>query len=248
MKLKLAVHYSLATLALSTLGCAEDVDSEDIRTSGMYAIFEAVADGSGETTISAQLRVGGDDGTFVELTGQDELTASTEDDDMVLRHDNSGNRHYYEGSLDGDEEGLEIQIAFSRGDEDDDAPDSYASLPAPFEASLEDEDAEYIHRGNDVFIVWDNEASGRMEWSLEGDCVKSESGSTNDDGSLTIDAEDIEVWETDRGEACDVTVTLDRIEEGETDSAFEEGGEFYAIQRRTVTFNSMPSDDELEDE
>jgi hypothetical protein len=244
MKLKQSLIFVGACL---TLACNEDVDSEDIRTHGMYAIYEAVADGSGETEIVTQLRVGGDNGTFVELSGEDELTAMTEDEDVVLRHKNSGNKHYYEGSLDGDYEGLEIQIALTRGGNDDDAVDSFAELPAPFDAALEDEKAEYVLRESDVSIIWDNEASGKMEWSLEGDCIKSASGSTNDDGSLTLKAEDIEVWESDKGEACDVTVTLDRVSDGETDSAFGDGGEFKAIQRRTVTFNSMPAEGEVDD-
>ncbi len=244
MKLRHTLVFMIAGLSF---GCAEDVDSTDIRTGGMYAIYEAVSDGSGETDISAQLRVGGDDGTFIELKADDELTVTTDEDEATLRHIEKGNRHYYESTIDGDEGGLEIQIALSRGDLDDDAPDSFATLPKPFEAALEDKDLKDILRGNDVFIVWDNEANGKMEWSLEGDCVKSESGSTDDDGSLTIKAEDVEVWESDQGEACDVTVTLDRIKKGETDTTFEEGGEFYAIQRRSVTFSSMPADDEVAD-
>ena len=238
-------------LLLMTTGlafaCAEDVDSESIRTSGMYANYEAVAHGDGETDIIAEIRVGGDDGTFVELTGEDELTAMTEDDDVVLRHHEQGNRHSYRGTLDGDEEGMEIQIALTRGGEDDDAVDSYATLPAPFEAELEDPDEDEIQRGTDVKIVWDNEGSGSMKWYVQGDCVKPDNGSADDDGSLSIAAKDIDVWESDKGESCEVKVILDRVSQGETDSEMGEGGKFLAIQRREVTFTSTPADDEAED-
>lgn len=238
-------YLTLFAGAVACLACAEDVDSSAIRTEGMYAIYVAVAEGDGETSITTQLRVGGDDGTYVELTGADELTALTDDQEKILKHRNSGSQHYYDGTIDGDEEGLEIQITFTRGDEDDDALDSFAQLPAPFEADLEDPDKNKIARGKDVFVVWDNAAKGSMKWSLEGDCIKIANGSTSDDGSLTIDSEEIEVWQSDVGETCKVTLTLDRVNDGTTDSAFEEGGEFRAIQRRTVVFTSTPADDEL---
>lgn len=240
-------HVTLLMGAWACLACAEDVDSSAIRTRGMYANYEAVAVGNGETKITAELRVGGDNGTFVELIGDDELTALTDDQDEILRHRNTGNRHYYDGTIDGDDEGLEIQIAFTRGEDDDDAIDSFARLPAPFDADLEDPDENKIERGNDVFIVWDPDANGDMKWSLEGDCIKLQSGSTNDDGSLTIDSDDVEVWQSNVGESCKVTVTLDRVKKGTTDAEFEEGGEFRAIQRRTVTFTSTPADDESDE-
>jgi hypothetical protein len=235
---------SLIAAAGCALACAEDVDSSAIRTEGMYAIYEAVAEGNGETAISTQLRVGGDDGTYVRLTDEDELSASTDEDELVLRHRQSGNQHYYEGRIDGDEEGLSIQISFARGEENDDALDSVASLPEPFEAALADSDDENLERGNDLQIVWDTDAPGSMLWSLTGDCIQGSNGSSKDDGSLTIDNEEIEVWSSNTGESCKVTVTLDRVDTGSVDSAFEEGGEYKAIQRRTVEFRSTPSSDE----
>src|SRR6187551_804100 len=143
MKLNRIVLFASAGLSLA---CAEDVDSAAIRTEGMYAIYEAVADGSGETAISTQLRVGGDNGTFVELTAEDELTASTDNDSTVLSHRGTGNRHYYDGTIEGDEGGLEIQIALARGEDNDDALDSLGSLPEPFEADLEDPESDEIER------------------------------------------------------------------------------------------------------
>lgn len=243
MKLK-----NIVWVGVLSLGCAEDVGSENIRTQGMYAKYTAIASGNGETSITAELRVGGNNGTFVQLGGEDELSASSEDDDVVLAHDSVGDRHYYEGDLEGDAEGLEIQVAFTRGEDFDDAVDSFAELPAPFEAELEDPDADAISRDEDVAVVWDNETSGTMKWTVEGDCIETESGTTSDDGTLVIEAEDIEVWDLDAGESCEVTITLDRVEEGDVDPTFEEGGKFVAIQRRTVTFTSTPGEDEEEDD
>jgi len=228
----------------TSLACAEVVGSDNIRTQGMYANYQALAEGDGSTQITAELRVGGDNGTYVELNDEDELWAITDDDEVRLRHESTGNQHRYETSLPNDTEDFEIQIAFSRGENFDDASDSSAKMPAPFEAELEDPEDESYERGQDVSIVWDNDQSGSMAWSLEGDCVKLASGSTDDDGSLTIDGSKIEVWDTDAGEECEVTIILERVRKGSVDPTFEEGGEFRAIARRSVSFISTPGKDE----
>lgn len=241
MNLKRALLIAGGTMSLA---CAEDVGSENIRTQGMYASYEAVAVGDGSTQVTAELRVGGDNGTFVELNAEDELFAIAADDDFELRHSSAGNQHRYKATLPDDSEDFEIQIAFSRGEDFDDAVDSWAKMPAPFEAEMEDPDVESYARGQEVSIVWDNEGSGTMQWHLDGECVQIESGSTDDDGTLTIDGDEIEVWESDAGEDCEVTVTLERQRKGSVDPTFEEGGEFRTIQRRTVQFRSTPGDDE----
>jgi hypothetical protein len=44
----------------------------------------------------------------------------------------------------------------------------------------------------------------------------------------------------DEGEDCDVTITLERTNDGDVDSAFD-GGKFQAIQRRRILFTSTPA-------
>lgn len=225
-------------------GCVkEDVDSDAIRTKGMYADYSALAVGNGDTVVTAQLTVGGDNGTIVKLVDEDELEATVGDETKRLGAIN--NRERYRGTFSTDDGGTEITISFLRGDEDENAPDSFATLPDKFDLSI-DGDTE-IQRGTAVDISWDPEGSGSVSWSVEGDCVWSESGSTNDDGAATIAAEDIRVQNLDKGETCDVTVTVDRVSTGTVDPEFEEGGRFRAIQRRTATFTSTPNPDEFED-
>lgn len=236
----------LMTGAFFSLACSEDVDSEAIRTEGMYAHYEALAVGDGSTELSCSLRVGGNNGTFVELTGDDQLTAITAEETRVLSKRSNGNRHFYETELDSDAGGLVIQVSFTRGDMDDDAAESFVSLPEPFVPTLAEDMPREVQRGGDVMITWDNEGPGEMEWSLNGDCVFLDTGSTSDDGTLTIAEDDIKVTGTDEGESCEVEVTLERINRGSTDPNFEEGGRFVATQQRVVTFTSTPAPEELE--
>lgn len=239
---------SLITLALasSTLAaCGEDVGSSAIRTKGIYANFEAVATGDGSTDFTAELRVGGDDGTFVELDGEDTLTASFDEDSKQMTKNSANTRHRYSAGFGEETGGALLNISFNRGSEDDDATDSVALLPEPYALTFVDIDEDdSVQRGNDIAIEWSNEDPGDMYWSIEGSCIWTESGTTSDDKEFTISAEKIRVQSTDEGEDCDVTVTLERINAGDTDPKFEEGGSFEAIQRRAIQFVSTPADDE----
>lgn len=243
-------HKLLSALALLTasapqLGCSEDVDSEDVRTSGFYAEFEALALGDGTTEVSARLKIGGkNSNTFADLTGEDTLIAFTDDDEVTMRRSGSGNRSPYEAEFDTEKGGTEFTVNFDRGSFDDSAPDSMATLPKPFALSLTDlEEGDEIVRGNDVSLEWDDNASGTLNWEIEGDCIWSEDGTAADDGDLVIDSSDVRVQSLDEGESCEVTVTLERVNEGSVDGGYD-GGKFNAVQRRSIRFTSTPADDE----
>lgn len=236
---------SAIVLAASLLGCAEDVGSENVRTGGLYAKYEALCSGNGTTEVEGQLRVGGKNGTWVQLNNGETLVASTPDDSVTLEHEERGDKHFYLGNLNG-EESVNINVALNRTEEDVDAPDSNVLLPEPFAADFDEFDQDdLIPRGNDIVVIWSNEASGDMNWEISGSCIWTESGSTNDDGALTIKAEDVRVQDLDIGEDCEVTVTLERINEGDVDSEFGEGGEIVGIQRRAISYISTPAEDEV---
>lgn len=233
------VAVGAAVLALS--GCSEDVGSGAIRTQGMYANFSVVAEGEGSSEVVAVLRVGGDNGTFVVLEDEDELIASADGDSKTMQGFNDGTK--YRSTFDTDAGGTAFQIAFERG-EDDPAPDSEVTMPDGFSVSLADADGDAIQRGNEVAIEWDPAGSGDIDWEVNGDCIWKEDGTTSDDGSFTIQGNDVEVKSLDEGETCEVTVTLERNNSGSVDAAFEEGGKFIATQRRTVRFDSTPAPSE----
>jgi hypothetical protein len=118
------------------------------------------------------------------------------------------------------------------------------TLPEPFSLELGEDMDQEVQRGQDVQIVWEPAGSGSVAWAVDGDCVWMEHGSTTDDGSLSLDAEDVRVHSLDEGETCEVTVTVERTARGRVDPAFEEGGVIEATQRRRVTFSSTPGPDE----
>lgn len=243
----------LGLMALGFLGCNnEKVESEDIRTSGIYAVFGVLATGNGKATASAELRVGGDSGTIVELTGEDKLTCTAtapEADPNAKTLAKDGNA--YQATFSGEAGDTEFLFALSRGDEDEGAPNSSVTMPDPF-AIAGVTATEAVSRATALTVTWDASATkDSTKWTLNGSCLFETHGSVADDGSLTLEgddynptpsAEDAVKDEKDDSENCTATLCIEKKRKGSLDPAFaeEEGGEIYAVQRRCVKFVSTP--------
>src|SRR5688572_15712553 len=123
----------IAAVSLLAFGCTESVESNDVRTSGIYPEITVTGTGNGSSTVSVRLKVGGSDSnTFLDLKGDDELKATVDGETKTL--DGSGNT--YQTTFGTDAEGTEFTVAFLRGDQDDDAPESTVTMPAPFDLML----------------------------------------------------------------------------------------------------------------
>jgi hypothetical protein len=223
-------------LALGLLGCSEDVESTDIRTSGIYPEFTVTATGNGRSQVEARLKVGGSDSnTFLDLTGPDTLEVTVDGDTKTL--DGTDN-HRYVASFDVDAGGTEFSFAFLRGEADDSAPVSVVELPEPFAMQVTTSEVE--RTVDDVAFTWDPPGDGDIGVHVDGACLFFESAETPDDGSGSVTAEDLEPPGEDDGEECTGTVQLTRTERGTLDPAFSEGGAIRAHQVRSDTFKSVP--------
>ncbi|MBT3223778.1 MAG: hypothetical protein HN348_32315, partial [Proteobacteria bacterium] len=110
------------------IGCA-DVESDDLLTSGMYAHLEVEALGDGTSRASAVLKAGGvNSNTYVDLTGDDALTAEFEGETQDMTKETVGNYHRYVADFDSDTAGETLTIVFSRT-VDAGAPTSTLTLP-----------------------------------------------------------------------------------------------------------------------
>lgn len=230
-----------ALCALLSGGCSlEDVDSDAIRTQGMFADILAIAPGTGSTLVRVQLTVGGDDGTNVTLVGDDYLEASVGEVSQRLRRSGRGR---YEERIDGDE-ASDVTVSLLRGSENAGATAS-ARLPEPFSMALENNGLEGISRDSDVIVSWAPAAiGGSLQWSVRGSCIWSESGETPDDGSLTLEAENLRARGTRAGEECTVELLLERSNAGEVDPVLIPGSKVRAVQIRGVKFVSTPASGE----
>ena len=143
----------MVTVLLAS-ACSKDetVESTDIRTSGIYPEFTVTAEGDGNSTVSATLKVGGNDSnTTLDLTAPDELVCTVDGTDKVLKKSGSS----YKVTFDTDEGGTEFVIAFDRGDADENAPNSHVLLPEPFELDGVDSTTEISRADGKLDVTWD---------------------------------------------------------------------------------------------
>jgi hypothetical protein len=98
----------IAAVSLLAFGCTESVESNDVRTSGVYPEIAVTATGNGSSQVRVRLKVGGNNSnTFLDLSGMDRLEATVGDDTNVLDETSSDT---YTTTFPTDAEGTEFTI------------------------------------------------------------------------------------------------------------------------------------------
>ena len=245
-------HVSTTITALFILATAcESVESKNVRTDGIFADLEASADGDGSTTLTAALKVGGSNGSYMDLADGDKLIAhhGSDQTEMTLSDSLFGVRRY-SATFNADQAGESFRIAFEREAHDDTeeacrgggAPDSSASLPRGFSISSPASGAPLSRGGDEIVIRWDRASDGdEMEAELTGSCIHSKTIDIDGDpGSVSVSRDSLDARDGEVGTTCEVTIELKRKRPGTVDSAYGEGGRFSAEQMRTITIQSQP--------
>ncbi|MCB9762766.1 MAG: hypothetical protein H6739_23395 [Alphaproteobacteria bacterium] len=223
------------------VGC-ESIESQDILTSGIYADLTVITDGDGARA-QAILRSGGaTSNTFVQLTGDDDLSVSADGGEAVaMSEQNLGDIYSYTADLDEDAAGTEFTFAFTRTI-DDGAPASTAVLPEPFNATGPAEDSTASRTADDITITWEPSGSADdMELKVHGDCfIDLSVPIEGDPGTYVVEAGTIESPDGTADQACDATITIMRKRSGSLDAGFGEGGVIYAAQSREIKIRMDP--------
>ncbi len=227
----------LALLAL-VVGCAK-TESNDLLTHGMYAGITARATGNGTTTVTATLYVGDPINlNFVELTGDDELIATHESQDMVMTQVELLNIVSHQATFQGDTAGGTYQVNFRRT-VDAGAPSSVATLPPAFTLAAP---PTTMSRAAALTVTWSPATSDTMSWTANGDCIDPASGSiTPGTASLTIDAGTLKKKQGQQiADTCAVKLDVTRSQIGTLDPHYGKGGSVSGEQLREVGFTSTP--------
>jgi hypothetical protein len=227
---------SLLLLASLAAGCRQEVESTDIRTTGVYPVIDVTAEGSGTSRVLVKLKVGGpNSNTYLELTGPDRLTATGAGATKEL--DSSGSVSY--AATFATEAAGPFVVSFLRGPEDDNAPNSTVDLPEPYTLTVET--TELSRATGDLVFSWTPALSGGViDSSLYGTCIDTLIETIPDDGTGSISHDRIHARDGATTESCTVTLTLARTRVGQVDPAFTEGGRVTASQIRSRAFTSTP--------
>lgn len=232
----------LAGMSIAAVACT-DVKSEEVTTAGMYLDYTVVTQGEGTgSDVSTLLRVGGvTSTTYVDLSEGDQLSVAVNDEEAVLNQVSLGVVHSYVQRFVADTEGSEFALSFDRADQTG-APSSIATLPAPFEVTLPEENATFS-RSNDageIVVTWDNASDDRVNISVHGDCFASYFALDEADaGTHVIPLSYFKENEYDSVSSCTGEVSIERSRTGSVDAEFG-GGKSRGIQLRTVSVQIDP--------
>ena len=227
--------WATLAVALGTMACSQQVDSTDVRTSGVYADMSVHASGNGKSEVQVDLRVGGSSSnTHLEIKGADKLTATVGAVTKVLSK--SGN--IYVTTFDGDAADTPFILAFTRGPDDTSAPNSTVTLPEPFIiAGI----AQTVLRQVGFTATWQAGTKGEpMVWVLRGDCLVAQAGSISDAGQMVVAASKLIAQVGQEQATCNASFCLERDRSGILDPAYGEGGVISAAQSRCAAFLSAP--------
>nr|HEX4315292.1 hypothetical protein [Kofleriaceae bacterium] len=222
--------------------CAK-TPSDDLLTHGIYADLAAQATGDGTTLVTATLYVGDPvDLNFVELQGDDQLIATHDTDTEVMTQVELGNIVGHQASFQTDMEGDDFHIDFKRT-VDAGAPDSVATLPAPFTIDTPPTSAS---RAQDLTLTWTSaDDDTPMMWSATGECITGTNGTVNaGSNALTISANTFVQAGPGSGsgaaESCTVSFAIQRQLQGTLDPGYGQGGTIFGTQARAIQFTSNP--------
>ncbi len=234
-----------------TLSACDNVDSEDIRTSGIYAYFRASADNENQTYIFADLRTG--PGLFADkiiLSAGDTLKAGMGPVEHTLSRDGNNN---YVTTFDINGSDAEVIIGLDRAN-DTDAPNSRVTLPTGFAITTPGA-AHVFNRGEDITITWDPSVSDKnINITIGGTCTASGTSQqlsfsrdvTLSDTGTYASAVDVvmnargQLDQFDTGKNCPGYIFLERKTDGTLDPNYGKGGSISASLSRRINIEFNP--------
>ena len=212
-----------------TGGCAV-VESEDVRTSGMWAHFVIDHHPDNVVVAWAVLRVGGQAGTIIDLVGDDYLecngTRMTEYVEVIT------NFHWNRAEVLADAQGI-YEFQFIRPDEE---VSSFLTTPALPTIISTDPDIT-LNAGTQLEVTWDaSDPAHHVNFFLYGTCIKDIwELDVEDDGNYVFQ-ETLEDFDPQNPTDCTVSLELRRWIEGDVSTDFKSG---YTEAKRMdgLTFN-----------
>ncbi|MGM0595509.1 MAG: hypothetical protein ACQES9_00565 [Myxococcota bacterium] len=225
--MKKSIIYSIFSIitiifSINFIGACSTTESENVKTSGIWAHYRIVENTDGEIYGYAVLRVGGNTGTMVDLVGDDTVECNgvklTEYVEPIT------NYRWNRAQVSEDPDNL-YDFTFYRVDEE---VTTTLELPAP--PFIETLSATELYDGDDLTIGWDNSSPGDyVDISLTGVCINDVNQiSLEDDGEYTFS--NITMMDTTQETDCDVNIKISRIYEQDINSAFQ-GGQAEGISK-----------------
>jgi|GEM_PF-1928091 len=226
------------------------VDSSDLKTQGIHATVRIGASES-TTYVDARLTAGGPNGSDVELSLGDRLTATAYGETKLLRREPQlfGAYDSYIVEFQDNIPGEVLRLNLSR-ESDPDAPNSYITIPATVNVTAPSGDGvTTVAIDETVDLVWDRNyegdvtilvglsctalGEGKERISFSSDTTISDQGSFSFTFFESVDVDSRNEIDTDYD--CEGRASIERLEEGVLDPNFD-GGNIKISQYAAVKF------------
>lgn len=225
----------LAVVLVSILGttACSTTESENVKTSGIWARFTVEHHPDGDVVCWAVLRVGGGTGTVIELSGGEHIRCN--DIQMSEYFEPVTNFRWNRAIVPEDLDGI-YDFLFVRTDEEINTSIVMPELPLIYDLFPDD----VVLEGEALTIYWDDEYPGDVvDINVEGSCIQNLSAlSVADSGEYTFDAVLLspDTIET----TCDLEIDVVRIIEDSVNPAYQGGFiEAHRIDRVTIPFEAL---------
>lgn len=240
------------TCVIST-GCSK-TDSANVTTKAIFADIKIVGNSKGTTDVFVDLDVGsGLNGTDLELSDGDSLTATANGQTQILSKSSNIMNIEYITTFDTNEADMEVTVSFTR-ENGLSAPDSKATLPAPFTLTAPT-DGDLFGLNDPVIFEWlPVDETSRIGIVSIYTCQN-----TDAEGTLTTIGTGISERIVDNGftsytmrelfgtsspetynRGCTLELEVSRSRAGSIDSHFGEGGRIIAKQSETLEIRYDP--------
>lgn len=219
----------LSILAMiSIMGCSV-TESENVKTSGIWAHYVIEEDETGTLTAFAVLRVGGATGTIIDLSGGEHMECNG--DVMNEWIEPITNYHWSRVMPDADPERL-YDFTFVRTDEE-----VTTQVELPYPPIIIDIQPALMAEGDGFTVTWDDSnPEDFVSIQFSGECIETATVyDVPDDGEYVFT--DLVVNPSFIGTECELDVWVTREVEGDVNPAFQGGyTEARAISYDTVMY------------
>lgn len=220
----------LVLFSVGLVASCSTTDSENVKTSGIWARFAVDHHPNGDVICWGVLKVGGSTGTMIDLTGGEHLECNgvrmSEYVEPITDY------RWNRASVAEDMDGL-YDFLFVRTDEE---VNTTVEMPlAPYIIDLDPVDV--VYDGEPLTIYWDADFPGDdVDIHVDGTCIDSLSAiAVPDDGEYTFDSVLLSVDALEN--TCTLEIRVVRVVEGFVNSAYQGGyTEANRIEMDTIPF------------
>jgi hypothetical protein len=221
-----------AVLVPLAVGCST-TESENVKTSGIWARFEVDHYWDGEVICWGVLRVGGQSGTMVDLSGGEFLDCNGVLMDEYVEP--VTDYRWTRAEVAEDPEGI-YEFYFDRMN-DADVSTIVEVAPAPFIDELVPSDV--VYGGEALSVYWDPTYPGDdIDIDVDGSCIENlDAVGVPDDGEYTFDAV---VVDPNVGGDCELEIIVTRNIHGSVNPAYQGGfTASHRIESTTIPFEEL---------